>query len=63
MQPLIANIPLGGIILLATGGLFYTLGLVFYLIKSKKYFYSIWHIFVLLGSVCHILAVILYVLL
>ena len=63
IQPLIESIPLGGIILLAVGGLFYTLGLVFYLIKSKKYFHSIWHIFVLLGSVCHILAVILYVLL
>lgn len=63
IKPLLEAIPIGGVILLAVGGLFYTLGLVFYLIKSKRYFHCVWHIFVLLGSVCHILAVILYVLL
>lgn len=61
IKDLIANLALGGIILLAAGGLFYTLGIVFYLIKKVRYFHSIWHLFVLAGSICHILSVMLFV--
>lgn len=39
--------------LLVGGGIFYTVGVIFYAIKKVKYFHSIWHIFTLLGSVCH----------
>lgn len=39
--------------LLVGGGVFYTVGVIFYAIKKIKYFHSIWHIFTLLGSVCH----------
>ena len=39
--------------LLVGGGVFYTVGVIFYAIKKVKYFHSIWHIFTLLGSVCH----------
>ena len=49
-----------GIYLLVAGGLAYTVGAVFYIIK-KRYFHSIWHGFVLLGSILHFFAVLLYV--
>ena len=61
IRDLIANLALGGIILLAIGGVAYTLGIVFYMVKRIKYFHSVWHLFVLAGSICHIFSVILFV--
>ncbi len=46
---------------LVAGGIFYTLGVIFYAIKKVPYFHSIWHIFVLLGSVCHFISIFVYV--
>ena len=52
-----------GFSLLLGGGILYTLGIVFYKIGSnKKYYHSVFHIFVLLGSVLHSLSVIFYTL-
>ncbi|MDE6727983.1 MAG: hemolysin III family protein [Oscillospiraceae bacterium] len=42
---------------LLIGGLCYTGGIVFYVMKSKKYFHSIWHIFTVAGSVFHYFSV------
>lgn len=39
--------------LLVIGGVFYTVGVIFYAIKKVRYFHSIWHIFTLFGSLCH----------
>lgn len=44
------------------GGLFYTLGTVFYHRPSLRYSHAIWHLFVLAGSVCHYIAVMAQVL-
>lgn len=45
------------------GGIAYTLGAVLYGIGSKKkYFHSVFHVFVLLGTVCHYIGIINYVL-
>lgn len=52
----------GGIWLLAAGGIIYTLGVIFYVAKRIPYNHAIWHGFVLGGSVCHFLAIYLYVL-
>ncbi|MCX8075331.1 MAG: hemolysin III family protein [Clostridia bacterium] len=52
---------LRGIYWLCAGGLAYTVGAVFYMIKVK-YFHSIWHLLVLLGSIFHFVSIILYVL-
>ncbi|MEG1705694.1 MAG: hemolysin III family protein [Clostridia bacterium] len=52
---------LPGVYLLAAGGIAYTAGAIFYIFKVK-YFHSIWHCFVLLGSVLHFIAIMLYVL-
>lgn len=46
---------------LLIGGLCYTGGIVFYIIKSKKYFHSIWHIFTVAGSVFHYFSVMLMI--
>lgn len=50
-----------GIYWLVAGGIAYTAGSVFYMFKVK-YFHSIWHCFVLLGSVFHFISVMFYVL-
>lgn len=42
---------------LMAGGLFYTLGAVFYLIKGKRWSHPVWHLFVGAGTVCHFFSV------
>ncbi|MFZ7095742.1 PAQR family membrane homeostasis protein TrhA [Luteimonas dalianensis] len=42
---------------LVAGGVFYTLGTVFYHRDSIPYAHAIWHVFCIAGSVCHYLAV------
>lgn len=51
----------GGIALLLAGGIVYMLGVIFYCLKNVAYMHSIWHIFVLAGSILHFFAVLLYV--
>ena len=51
-----------GIWLLVAGGVAYTIGTVFYGLQNKyRYMHSIWHLWILLGSVLHFLCIILYV--
>ena len=47
---------------LVAGGLFYTLGTVFYHRESIRYSHAIWHLFCIAGSVCHYIAVMAQVL-
>ncbi len=60
IRPLLASLAWNGLVLLALGGVFYTVGIVFYVIR-RSYMHSIWHLFVLAGSVCHYLSILLYV--
>jgi hemolysin III len=60
-RQLIASLPREGLIFLGAGGLFYSLGTVFYVMKRVPYMHAVWHAFVLAGSICHVLAVALYV--
>ena len=46
-----------GLVFLILGGLFYTLGIAFYVWKSRPYTHAIWHLFVLIGSIMHFFAV------
>ncbi|ELY5145289.1 TPA: hemolysin III family protein [Vibrio vulnificus] len=55
------SIEIGGLTLLAAGGLIYSLGVIFYVAKKIPYNHAIWHCFVLAGCVCHFLAIYLYV--
>lgn len=62
-KALMESIDTNGIILLVAGGVVYTLGAIIYKIGDKKrYFHSIWHFFVLGGSILHFFAIYLYVL-
>ncbi len=42
---------------LLAGGLFYTLGVPFYVWKTRRYTHAVWHLFVLAGVACHFVAV------
>lgn len=53
IQPLLKVMNSLSLWLLIGGGIFYTVGVIFYAIKKVRYFHSIWHIFTLLGSACH----------
>lgn len=61
-QPLAAHVPRAGLILLVAGAVAYTAGVPFYLAKRLPFHHSLWHLFVLAGSVLHYFAVLLYVL-
>jgi hemolysin III len=62
LDPLLENLPVTGFKWLAVGGVLYTSGIVFYALSDKfTYAHGIWHLFVLAGSVCHYVAIFLYV--
>ena len=50
-----------GLILLASGGLSYTLGCIFYVMDRTPYMHTIWHVFVLGGIACQWVSVLCYV--
>lgn len=59
-----SNIELAGLILLILGGVLYTLGAVLYVLGKKfklKYIHSIWHLFVLGGSILQFFSILFYV--
>jgi len=60
-KPLLEYLQIEGIYFLAAGGIAYTLGAILYAIKKIKFNHAIFHIFVLLGSLCHFIAVYFYV--
>jgi hemolysin III len=62
LKPLIASVNSVGLAWLVAGGLCYTGGVIFYMMRNVKYSQMIWHLFVLAGSGCHIVAVIFGVL-
>ena len=62
-KPLASAINHKGISLLVAGGIVYTIGAVLYKIgDEKRYFHSIWHVFVLGGTILHFFTIYLYVL-
>lgn len=61
-KQLLASLPTTGFILLLIGGIIYTVGAVIYAIGDKvKYMHSIWHFFVLGGSIFQFFTIFLYV--
>lgn len=57
-KPLIALMPMAGLLWLLIGGLCYTGGVAFFLLDSRlKFAHSVWHLFVLAGSACHFVAI------
>jgi len=62
IRPIINNFPFKGIVWLIAGGLFYTLGIIFYSLNKLPFHHAIWHLFVMGGSICHYFAILFYVL-
>lgn len=56
-KPLIDSVSTAAVIWIIAEGVSYITGAVFYSLNKKKYMHSVFHFFVLAGSVCHIIAV------
>ena len=62
LKPLLRALPQMGFAWLLLGGVFYTIGVVFYALdKRVRHFHGIWHLFVLAGSLSHYFTVLFYV--
>ena len=60
--PLQRAVPSAGVIWLTAGGIVYTLGIAFYATSNRMmHAHGVWHVFVLIGSICHYVAVLRYV--
>jgi hemolysin III len=57
VKPLLARVPPAGLAWLVAGGLAYTGGVVFYGWGRLRFQHTVWHLFVLAGSICHFVAV------
>lgn len=62
IDPLVEALPLPGLLWLFAGGLSYTIGAAFFLLNRISFNHAIFHVFVLLGSICHFIAIFWYVL-
>ena len=61
IKPLFEVMAPGGLWLLLAGGLFYTVGVIFYVWESLPFNHAVWHLFVMGGSMSHFFMVLLYV--
>ena len=61
VQPLFSALGFAPVALVVAGGLAYTIGVIFFAWKSIRHHHAIWHVFVLMGSALHFLAIALYV--
>lgn len=55
--PMMENLPKMSLLFLLLGGIFYSVGVIFYVWRNLKYGHGIWHLFVLAGSIMHYFAV------
>lgn len=60
--PLLKNLPMAGVWWLVAGGVAYSSGVIFFAWRKLPFNHAIWHLFVLGGSACHVLAIARYVL-
>ena len=61
IYPLYQAMPGSGLWLIVAGGLCFSVGVLFYVAKSKKYTHAIWHLFVIGGCSCHYFSIYYYV--
>ena len=63
VKPLLAALGPAGFAWLATGGVLYTVGIIFFALDSRlRHAHGIWHLFVIAGSLLHFVAILFYVL-
>jgi hemolysin III len=61
LEPLARSVHAEGLALLVSGGVAYTLGVVFYAWRRLPFNHAVWHVFVMAGSACHFSCVLGYV--
>ena len=57
-RSIVKGLPSPSLLFLFLGGIFYSVGVIFYMWRNLKYAHGIWHLFVLAGSIMHFYAVI-----
>ena len=62
IKPLIANLSIGLLIWILIGGLSYTIGIIFLIWTKFPFSHTVWHLFVLGGSISHFFGILLYLL-
>ena len=60
-NPLVESLPITALVLIFGGGIFYSGGTLFYLWEKLPHHHAVWHVMVILGSVCHFLAIYFFV--
>ena len=61
LEPMIDALPAGGFRWLLIGGIFYTTGVVFYVLDHRyPWCHGVWHLFVLAGSASHYFSILFY---
>jgi hemolysin III len=61
--PVLKSVELMGYLWILIGGLFYTLGIIFFRIAKFRYHHLVWHLMVIGGSVSHFIAIFFYIIL
>ena len=62
LKPLVAALPVGGLVWLTAGGLFYSVGVYWFINDERiRHGHGIWHLFVLAGSLCQFISIVVYV--
>ena len=62
IKPLLASLGVAGFLWLAAGGVFYTVGIIFFAFDQRfRHWHGIWHLFVIAGSLAHFTAIMFYV--
>lgn len=62
LKPLVESLSVGALVMMGIGGLFYTVGIFFYVKDKIPYNHAIWHLFVLAGSAFHFFGIYNYIL-
>ena len=62
VKPLLAELGNAGFIWLVAGGVFYTVGIIFFAYDQRfRHWHGIWHLFVIVGSLLHFVTILRYV--
>lgn len=59
IKPMLHTLPSASLVYLLTGGVLYTVGIIFYALKKVKWFHSVWHLFTVAGSIFHYFSVLI----
>lgn len=61
IQPMMETVDFWGVFLLMLGGVFYIVGILFYVVDRIPFNHAIWHLFVIAGAASHYFSIFYYV--